>query len=188
MDEGVAETCFLPPERMSVPPLPKPGDLGSKYSIAIFCAVLTRSSCATGQASRFEASAFRTAVRSALMEDCTETPKGPERSIHYRSVQYSIGNVNCAVQSELDALCGALPEGPQTSSSVNPVAGLMVNRGYRFQRDVANVRIKHVDGREKSQSKSGHSFLWFGRVPIPLTCGYLGNGIFTKVSKDDTTE
>lgn len=120
-------------------------------------------------------------LRYTLKKYCTEMPPGLEHSNHHRSVQYSLGNIKCVVQSQIDALCSTLPHELQPSSSPNPV-GLAGSQQHYPQTDAAMTQVRH---KGKKPSGLPYEAFWLSRIPFILR-GTLSDGVnLTNVSKVD---
>lgn len=125
----------------------------------------------------------RSLLRSALMKRCTEFPPGLEHSTHYRSVQYSLGHLNCVVQSKVDALCSILPGELQPPSSPSPVRS-EVSQAYPLHSEVAVISVSVSERRPKILQAEA---FWLSRIPFLLTAWVRPDGKLKKVFKIDTT-
>ena len=104
------------------------------------------------------------ALRSALPKHCTEMPPGLEHSTHYRSVQYSLGHLNCVVQSTPDALCSILPGKIQTPSLLSSV-GSATSQECHPHREVAMIQTQRNGSKWKGPPIES---LWLSRTPFLL--------------------
>lgn len=120
-------------------------------------------------------------LRSTLAKHCTEMPPGLEHSTHFRSVQYSLGNIKCVVQSKVDALCSTLPHELQPSSSPNPVE-LAGSQQHYPQSDAAMTQVRHKG--KKSKGLPFEAF-WLSRSPFILRGTLTDSVNLTNVSKVD---
>lgn len=125
----------------------------------------------------------QTALQSTLSKRCTEMPSGLEHSTHYRSVQYSLGHLNCVVQSKVHDLCSILPGEPQSPSSPSPV-GPEVSQAYPPLSGAAMVQVRLEGGKLKGPRAEA---LWLSRTPFLLRARISAGGNITNVSKVDAT-
>lgn len=121
------------------------------------------------------------ALRSTLPKRCTEMPPGLEHSTHYRSVQYSLGHLNCVVQNKSDALCSNLPGKIQTPSSLSSV-GPVTSQEYHPHREVAMIQTQRNGSKWKGPPIET---LWLSRTPFLLRAYLSDDDNLTKVSKFD---
>lgn len=122
------------------------------------------------------------ALQSALLKRCTAMPPGLEHSTHYRSVQYSLGHLNCVVQSKSDVLCSILPGKIQTPSLLSSV-GPVISQKYHPHREVAMIQTQRNESRWKGPPIET---FWLSRTPFLLGAYLSDDDDLTKVSKYDT--
>lgn len=120
---------------------------------------------------------------SAVMKRCTKFSPGLEHSTHYRSVQYSLGNLNCVVQSKVDALCDTFPGQlqPLSFSSPSPVVS-GVSQAYPLHSEAAMMQVRLAWKGFKGLSAAA---FWLSRIPFLLRPRISADGDITRVSKID---
>lgn len=117
----------------------------------------------------------------AVKDFCTEMPPGLEHSHHYRGVQYSLGHLNCVVQSRVDALCSTSPGKLQPSSSPS-AAGSVVGKGDHPQSEAAIIQVRCSWRRYRGIPSER---VWFSRTPFVLRGRLDREGIIKRVKKID---